>query len=127
MENDGQPTRSKKLKSPAALFVPVLIVVLLLGVSFVGWKLLSGSGGMGFLPRQNASAAPSVSASDQQLKSASEFAAAKDYAKAESLYRELLRGEPNNRTAIKELASVLFKQQKYEEAAAVLKSAPPDN
>ena len=49
----------------------------------------------------------------------------KDYAKAESTYRLILKTEPTNRDVIKELASVLFRQQRYEEAAAVLKSLPP--
>ena len=59
------------------------------------------------------------------MKMAADFAADKNYAKAESTYRQILKTEPTNREAIKELASVLFRQQRYDEAATVLKSLPP--
>ena len=61
-----------------------------------------------------------------QMRMAADFAAEKDYGKAESTYRLILKSEPNNRAAVKELASVLFRQQRYDEAAAVLKSLPPE-
>lgn len=61
-----------------------------------------------------------------QLKNASDFAAEKNYAEAENIYRSVLKSESNNRDAIKGLADVLFKQQRYEEAAAALKTLPPD-
>jgi uncharacterized coiled-coil protein SlyX len=61
-----------------------------------------------------------------QLKTASDFAAEKNYSEAEALYRTILKSETNNRDAIKGLADVLFKQQRYEEAAAILKTLPAD-
>lgn len=126
VEATPEATRHKKLSRPSALFIPVLVGVLVIGVGFVIWQIAS-SGGL-HLPRKVATGqSPALSPIETQLKTASEFTASKDYAKAENIYREVLRSEPDNRTAIKELASVLFKQQKYEEAAGVLKTLPAGN
>ncbi len=50
----------------------------------------------------------------------------KDYAVAEDVYRSVLKTEPNNTEAIKGLASLLFREDKTDEAAAVLDKLPKD-
>ena len=45
---------------------------------------------------------------------------------AEDVYRNVIKAEPGNAVAIKGLASVLFRQDKTDEAAAVLDKLPKD-
>ena len=55
-----------------------------------------------------------------KLQSAQTFAAGKDYPTAESIYRQILVTEPTNVDAIKGLASVLYREDKIDEAVAAL-------
>ncbi|MGI8991476.1 MAG: tetratricopeptide repeat protein [Bryobacteraceae bacterium] len=50
-----------------------------------------------------------------------------EYAKAEEIYRTILKTDPRNREVVLALADVLYRQNKFEESANVLKalSAPP--
>jgi hypothetical protein len=124
-ENNVAPQRirKKKARRRSAVLVPLLAVVILVPLGLVGWAIKSG-GGLSFSQPAVATDAP-LTGIPAQMKMAADFAADKDYAKAESTYRLILKTEPNNRDAIKELASVLFRQQRYEDAAVVLKSLPP--
>ncbi len=61
-----------------------------------------------------------------KIQAAQEAMDHKDYAVAEDVYRTVLRTEPNNVEAIKGLASVLFREDKTEEAAAILDKLPKD-
>jgi tetratricopeptide (TPR) repeat protein len=45
----------------------------------------------------------------------------KNYAKAEAIYKDLLKKDPNNNEVIRHLAGVLFREDKWEESAAELK------
>jgi DNA-binding NarL/FixJ family response regulator len=89
--------------------------------------------------------APSVSGSDtpQPLKSvtkpsagadtktkmqaAEEYSDRKEYSMAENIYKQVLQSEPNNPDAMKGLASVLYRQDKIEESAAILAKLPKTN
>ena len=44
--------------------------------------------------------------------------------KAEELYRAVLKNKPQDRDVVNGLAHVLFKQEKYDDAAAVLAALP---
>ncbi len=101
------------------------ILLVLVPVGLVGWKIYD-SGGFSLRKTPTPDAGAELSGTAAQMQMAAQFAAEKNYAKAESTYRLILKAEPNNRDAIKELASVLFRQQRYEEAAVVLKSMPPE-
>jgi tetratricopeptide (TPR) repeat protein len=119
-----QRLRKKKSRRRSAILMPVLALVILVPLGLVGWAIKSG-GGMSFSRPAAVQDAP-LTGIAAQMKMAADFATDKDYAKAESTYRQILKSDPNNRDAIKELASVLFRQQRYEEAAVVLKSLPPE-
>jgi DNA-binding NarL/FixJ family response regulator/cytochrome c-type biogenesis protein CcmH/NrfG len=67
---------------------------------------------------------PAGSDSRTKLQAAQEYADRKDYATAEDIYKQLLKTEPNNADAIKALASVLYREDKIEESAAVLDKLP---
>ncbi len=53
---------------------------------------------------------------------ARQYANARDYAKAEAIYREMVVKNPKDPEAIKGLASMLFRQDKIEESANVLRA-----
>lgn len=124
-EPDFQP-RSRKIGRPSSLFVPALLLIILVPLCLIGYQIYSGSNGIRFT-RPVSTAAPALTGTAAELKTAADFSTGKDYSKAEGIYRTILKAEPDNRTAIRELASVLFKQQKYDEAATVLKTLPPGN
>jgi tetratricopeptide (TPR) repeat protein len=119
--------RKERPKRPTAILIPVLIGLILIPLGLIAWQLRTSGGLAGIRSRNDVKttdAAPTgVTA---QLHTAADFAAEKDYAAAENTYRAILRGEPANRDAIKGLASVLFRQQRYEESAVVLKTLPPE-
>lgn len=120
-----QRIRKKKARRRSALLIPAVALVILLPLGLVAWGLRSS----GLLSPRSTAAVDSdapLTGIPAQMRMAADFAAEKSYVKAESTYRLILKSDPNNREAIKELASVLFRQQKYDEAAAVLKNLPPE-
>ena len=117
----------RKIRRPSRVLVPLGLVAILVPLGLITWQLRSNASSGMFPKRESVAAADaSLSGTAAQIRTAADFAAAKDYAKAENIYRQVITSEPNNRVAIKELASVLFRQQHYEEAAAVLKTLPPE-
>ena len=46
---------------------------------------------------------------------------------AEDLYKQVLKAEPNNADVMKALASVLYREDKIEESAAILDKLPSTN
>jgi thioredoxin-like negative regulator of GroEL len=46
---------------------------------------------------------------------------------AEDIYKQVLKTEPNNVDALKGLASVLYREDKIEESAAILDKLPKTN
>lgn len=69
---------------------------------------------------------PGAVDSKTKIQAAQEAMDHKDYAVAEDVYRSVLKTEPNNAEAIKGLASVLFREDKTDEAAAILDKLPKD-
>ena len=55
-----------------------------------------------------------------KLDAALQSAENKDYATAEQILKDLVQAEPNNADALKALASVLYRQDKIAESAAIL-------
>ena len=56
------------------------------------------------------------------LDQARTFIQKKDYAKAEDIYRSILKGDPENTEVKRLLASALFRQEKIDESVKVLNS-----
>ncbi|MDQ6664426.1 MAG: tetratricopeptide repeat protein, partial [Acidobacteriota bacterium] len=65
-------------------------------------------------------AAPANEAS--QIDAARAFLQRREYAKAEEVYRSILKTDPQNREVVLALADVLYRQNKFEESAGVLKA-----
>ena len=59
-----------------------------------------------------------------KLQAAQEYTDHKDYATAEDIYKQVLKSEPRNVDALKALASVLYREDKIEESAAILEKLP---
>jgi DNA-binding NarL/FixJ family response regulator len=59
-----------------------------------------------------------------KLQAAQEYSDRKDYATAEDIYKQVLKAEPANVDAMKALASVLYREDKIEESAAILEKLP---
>jgi hypothetical protein len=73
--------------------------------------------------------APPAAGSDTKtrLQAAAEYTDRKDYSMAEDIYKQVLKDEPNNVDAMKALASVLYREDKIEESAAILDKLPKTN
>ncbi len=121
-----QRIRKKKARRRSAILIPILALLILVPIGLVGWAIRSGGGLTANRPKEAVTADKPLTGVAGQMRMAADFAADKNYSMAESTYRLILKSEPNNRQAIKELASVLFRQQRYDEAAAVLKTLPPE-
>jgi tetratricopeptide (TPR) repeat protein len=126
--NDAPPpqrVRRKKAQRRSAILVSIIALLFLVPLGFIAWQIRS-TGGVSARAKEGGAAEKPLTGIPAQMRMAADFASDKDYAKAESTYRLILKSEPNNRVAIKELASVLFRQQRYEDAATALKSLPPE-
>lgn len=117
--------RTRKVNKASRFIIPAGILAVLVPLGLIGWQLFSGGAFVSSTAKTAVNPAAQTAIASQ-LQQAADFSAAKDYARAENIYREVVRTDPSNRTAVKELASVLFRQQKYEEAATVLKTLPPE-
>jgi cytochrome c-type biogenesis protein CcmH/NrfG len=67
---------------------------------------------------------PESADTNTKLQAAQAYMERKDFSMAEDVYRQVLKSEPNNVEALKSLASVLYRQDKIEESAAVLDKLP---
>jgi thioredoxin-like negative regulator of GroEL len=54
------------------------------------------------------------------MRTAQEYADRKEYPAAEEIYKQVIQTEPDNTAALKALASVLYREDKLAESAAVL-------
>ena len=59
-----------------------------------------------------------------KLEAAAQYVERKEYASAEDIYRQVIDTEPQNVDALKGLASVLYREGKLEESAAILDRIP---
>jgi len=70
---------------------------------------------------------PAGSDTKTRLQAAADYTDRKDYSMAEDIYKQVLKDEPNNVDAMKALASVLYREDKIEESAAILDKLPRSN
>jgi TolA-binding protein len=69
---------------------------------------------------------PAAADNKTKIAAAQEAADRKDYQMAEEIYRQIVKDQPNNAEALKGLASVLYRQDKIDDAAAVLDKIPKE-
>jgi DNA-binding NarL/FixJ family response regulator/cytochrome c-type biogenesis protein CcmH/NrfG len=141
---EPKPVRRKSSRSfsPKIFWIFVASIVLIVVAVFQAPKLFSrvktadkssnsgGSAPAGSAPGDAPSklAAPAAGADTKtKLQAAEEYTQRKDYAMAEDLYKQVLKSEPNNVDVMKALASVLYRQDKIEESAAILDKLPRTN
>ncbi len=109
-DDELDPDATGRWRTPA--LVLAVLCVLLLGLWFLASRL-SKSGGVAARSDSAATLSP--------IEQARVFESEKNYPKAEAMYRDLLKKDPNNGEVIRHLASVLFREDKWDESAAVLK------
>ena len=123
--------------SPKAFWIAVAAIAIIVVAVFQGPKLFSGKS-TAPAPAASASApdnsgpaklvAPPASADTKtKLQAAEQYTERKDYSMAEDIYKQVLKAEPNNVDAMKALASVLYREDKIEESAAILDKLPRTN
>jgi tetratricopeptide (TPR) repeat protein len=80
------------------------------------------AGGRSASPAAQAPVAKLPPGADTQTKmrTAQEYADRKEYTAAEEIYKQVIQAEPDNTDALKALASVLYREDKLAESAAVL-------
>ena len=139
-----RPARRKSSRSfsPKIFWIFVASIVLIVVAVFQAPKLFSGgksadtsSASDGTAPRGSSPGAapsklvapPAGADTKTKLQAAEEYAQRKDYAMAEDLYKQVLKSDPNNVDVMKALASVLYRQDKIEESAAILDKLPRTN
>ncbi len=125
--------RSSRSFSPKIFWMVVAAVLVVMTAALQLPKLFRGA--KSAAPSAIATAAgpakvvaPPVSADTRtKLQAAEEYTERKDYSMAEDIYKQVLKTEPNNVDAMKALASVLYREDKIEESAAILDKLPRTN
>ena len=112
-DEDDQPPRAGWKGSIVGL---VVLVALLIGAVLV----------IRHARRIAAANDVSASAASTPMARAKVFENEKKYPEAESIYRGILKRSPDDRDAIRHLASVLFRQGRIEESSVVLKRLLPN-
>jgi len=83
------------------------------------------AGGTGASDRDKQAPVPVVGTDTKtRMQAAQEYVDRKDYAMAEDIYKQVVRTEPNNVEALTALASVLYREDKIDESAAVMDKIP---
>ncbi len=120
--------KSSRSFSPVRVWIGIAVVVAGFGVT----KLLQRTKTADPAPSSAVAAsapakplAPDASADTKtKMQSAEQYTERKDYSTAEDIYKQVLKDEPNNVDAMKALASVLYREDKIDESAAVLDKLP---
>jgi tetratricopeptide (TPR) repeat protein len=118
--------RRRKGWKLSVILVPVLALIIIVPIGIVGWNIRANGGLFASHAKEVKNPDAPLTGVAADMKMAADYVTEKNYGKAESIYKQVLRTDPTNRDAIKELAGVLFRQQKYDESAAVLKTLPPE-
>jgi DNA-binding NarL/FixJ family response regulator len=137
-ERKSARRKSARSFSPKIFWIAVAAIVIIVLASFQVPKLFSGgksarisptaAGGSDSGATPSKLIAPPASADTKtKLQAAGEYTERKDYAMAEDLYKQVLKAEPNNVDVMKALASVLYREDKIEESAAILDKLPRTN
>lgn len=131
---EAKPVRRKSSRSFKPLWVWLGILVVagaIFGVVRMGHRAAvaavapataSSSGAP--IPSGGAKAPPPGSDTKTKMQAAELYAERKDYATAEDIYKQVLKTEPNNVDAMKALASVLYREDKIDESAAIVDKLP---
>jgi len=134
--------KSSRLDAPKIFWIAVAAIIIVWAAVFQVPKLFRG--GKSEPSAAGASAAPGGSASGSsapakvvappasadtkvKLQAAGDYTERKEYPMAEDIYKQVLKTEPNNVDALKGLASVLYREDKIEESAAILDKLPKTN
>ena len=130
--SDSKPPRRGKSRSFSPVYFWVAVAAMAV-IALVVWKkpsLSPGTNGTAIAPAAgapgNRAAVVASSGADTKtkLQAAQEYSDRKDYAMAEDIYKQVIKAEPNNVDAMKALASVLYREDKIEESAAILDKLP---
>jgi DNA-binding NarL/FixJ family response regulator len=134
---EPKPARRKSSRSfsPKIFWLAVFAILIIVGASFELPRLFSGRKSASVAPADSAPvgapskvvAPPTGADTKTKLQAAGEYTERKDYAMAEDLYKQVLKAEPNNIDAIKALASVLYREDKIDESAAMIDKLPKTN
>lgn len=111
------PTFEEPENEPGRWKVPVVILGVLGALGLGVWLLFTHVGTAGLV----GSAKSTTSSTLSPIEQARVYESKKDYPKAEAIYRDLLKKDPDNGEVIRHLASVLFRQDKWDESATILK------
>lgn len=132
------PQRTWKQSAPKIFWASVASILVLTGGGLGLKKVLSPqdatesaavmAGNPSPEPKAPAKLSPPPPNADlkTKLSVAQEYMDRKEYSTAEDIYREALKNEPRNAEVLKLLASVLYREDKIEESAAVLDKLPKE-
>lgn len=138
-EPQAKPARRRSSRFAPKIFLMTMAAVIVLGAAAFEIPRLSRHGESANAASSDRAAAsndtapaapaPPSSGSDTKTKmqAAQQYTDNKDYALAEDIYKQVLKAEPNNVDAMKALASVLYREDKIEESAAILDKIPRTN
>ncbi len=123
--------RSSRSFSPRWIWIGIAVVV---ACAVGGMQLLrrtqtaavTSSPGSTVAANASAKPVPPPANADTKTKmeSAEQYTERKEYPAAEDIYKQVLKAEPNNVDALKALASVLYREDKIDESAAILDKLP---
>ena len=135
---DPQPGWRRKTSrafSPKVFWITVAAILIIVLAAFQVPKLLNGrksvdstAGSAADPSAPSKPVAPPAGADTKtMLQAAGEYTERKNYTMAEGIYKQVLKAEPNNVDAMTALASVLYREDKIEESAAILDKLPKTN
>jgi DNA-binding NarL/FixJ family response regulator len=132
--------KSSRLSGPIIFWIAVAAVIVIWVAVFQVPKLFRGhkadnpaaanagaQGGSAAAPASLVAPPPPNADTKVKLQAAGDYTERKEYPMAEDIYKQVLKTEPNNVDALKGLASVLYREDKIEESAAILDKLPKTN
>ncbi len=129
----AKPSKRKSSRSFSPKWFWIGVAVLVAG-GFTVTKLAQRASPVTSAPAALSPAAPSAPGkpaapaagtdTKTRLDAAQQYTERKDYATAEDIYKQVLKTEPNNVDALKGLASVLYREDKIDESAAIIDKIP---
>ncbi len=132
--NRKSQRRAVAPKSGPTLKIVLAVLAAIVVLSLIGWGVSRVNGNAGSKTADSPSAvapaasgpAPPAANADTKTKmaAAQQYTDSKDYARAEEIYKQVVAAEPNNVEALKGLASVLYREDKVDESAAILDRIP---
>jgi tetratricopeptide (TPR) repeat protein len=136
--------KSSRLSGPIIFWIAVAAIVIIwvgvfqapklfragkLDTSTASANAAAGAASASGTPASAKVVAPPPASADTKVKlqAAGDYSERKEYPMAEDIYKQVLKSEPNNVEALKGLASVLYREDKIEESAAILDKLPKTN